>query len=129
MSKSQKESYLKTNRRAKYEHFFTPYWIKKGFTEEQVISIIEERKNKAKIKAIESMKNNSDRTRTQLGYWIKKGFTEEEALIKLNKEQSTFSKQKCIEKYGEEKGIEIWKKRQDKWQQTLNSKSKEFLYE
>lgn len=85
MSKSQKESYLKTNRRAKYEHFFTPYWIKKGFTEE--------------------------------------------ALIKLNKEQSTFSKQKCIEKYGEEKGIEIWKKRQDKWQQTLNSKSKEFLYE
>jgi len=43
----------------------------------------------------------------------------------LSKRQSTFSKKKCIEKYGKRKGLKIWKDRQDSWQNTLNSKSQE----
>lgn len=52
---------------------------------------------------------------THIDYWIKKGYNEEDAKKKLSERQTTFSKEKCIKKYGEEKGLEIWKERQDKW--------------
>lgn len=48
-------------------------------------------------------------------YWVKKGFSEEEAKKIISKKQSTFSLEKCIEKYGEEEGTERWKERQKKW--------------
>ena len=43
----------------------------------------------------------------------------------LSKRQSTFSKKKCIKKYGKRKGLKVWKERQEKWQHTLNSKPQE----
>ena len=60
-------------------------------------------------------------------YWIEKGFSEEDAKKKVSNIQTTFSKEKCIEKHGNEKGLVIWQERQNKWQDTLNSKSKEEL--
>jgi very-short-patch-repair endonuclease len=48
-------------------------------------------------------------------YWVKKGFTKDEAKKIISEKQSTFSLEKCIIKYGETKGIETWKKRQEKW--------------
>lgn len=51
--------------------------------------------------------------------------TEEEAKIALKESQTTFSLKKCIEKYGEIEGTKRWEERQDKWQNTLNSKSEE----
>lgn len=62
---------------------------------------------------------------TKLDYWLNKGLTEEEAKIALKERQTTFSLEKCIEKYGEIEGTKRWKERQDKWQNTLNSKSEE----
>lgn len=62
---------------------------------------------------------------TRIQYFIDKGLTEEEAKIALKERQSTFSLEKCIEKYGEKEGTKRWKERQDKWQNTLNSKSEE----
>jgi hypothetical protein len=56
-------------------------------------------------------------------YWMVRGFSEENAITKVSEVQSTFSLNKCIEKHGEEDGRKIWQKRQDKWQETLNSKS------
>lgn len=53
------------------------------------------------------------------------GMTEEEARIAVANHQKNFSKEMCIEKYGEKDGIEIWSKRQEKWQNTLNNKSDE----
>ena len=41
----------------------------------------------------------------------------------LHQRQQTFSLKKCIEKHGAEEGYKIWKERQEKWQNTLNSKS------
>ena len=38
----------------------------------------------------------------------------------LSERQRTFSKEICINKYGEEKGIEIFNKRQNLWQKNLN---------
>ena len=56
-------------------------------------------------------------------FFLSKGYSEEEAHRRSKERQTTFSKQKCIEKYGEEKGLQIWQQRQKKWQATLNSKS------
>jgi len=61
----------------------------------------------------------------QLGYWIKKGYSEEDAKKQLSKSQTTFSLQICIDKYGIEEGTKVFNKRQEKWQETLNSKPQE----
>lgn len=60
-----------------------------------------------------------------LSGWIKKGYSEEEAAEMLKKQQATFSLEKCIDKYGKEDGVNIWKERQERWQKTLNSKNQE----
>lgn len=62
---------------------------------------------------------------TQLQYWINKGYTKTQAKKLLSERQTTFSKEICIEKYGEEKGIKRWNKRQSIWQETLDSKPEE----
>lgn len=56
---------------------------------------------------------------TQLQYYINKGMTEEEAHKALSKRQSTFSLERCIQKYGEEKGRRIFEERQIKWTKKL----------
>lgn len=48
-------------------------------------------------------------------YWLKKGYSEQEAMLMVAKTQSTFSLQKCLEKYGD-KGKIVWETRQQKWQ-------------
>jgi hypothetical protein len=50
-----------------------------------------------------------------LEYYLKQNFSEEDAKIMLKNRQTTFSLEKCIKKYGEEKGLSIWKDRQEKW--------------
>lgn len=52
---------------------------------------------------------------TKIQYWINKGYSEDEAKVKLTERQRTFTKQKCIEKHGEIKGLEVWNNRQAKW--------------
>lgn len=59
---------------------------------------------------------------TNLEYWLNKGYDIDEAKEKLTNRQRTFTKEKCVLKYGDSKGKEIWKRRQDKWQETLNNK-------
>lgn len=72
-----------------------------------------------KNKLIEKVKktkldNNTDTTK--LGYWLKRtDGNEEKAKNLLSNRQSTFSLEKCIEKYGEEKGLQRWLDRQEKW--------------
>lgn len=55
-------------------------------------------------------------------YWLEQGYSEKEAIKKVTERQTTFSKEICIEKYGEKEGLKIWQDRQDKWQHTLNKK-------
>lgn len=66
-----------------------------------------------------------EKNSTRLEYWIKKGFCIEEAIQKQKERQTTFSMQKCIEKYGEERGKQVFETRQKKWQTTLNQKTDE----
>lgn len=58
-------------------------------------------------------------------YWMLKGYTKSQAEEKVSESQRRFSKDICIEKHGEEEGLKIWNDRQEKWQETLNSKPEE----
>lgn len=83
---------------------------------------IEEQHRKLKL-AADSLKKHPEKHTTKIEYWLNKGFTEDEARQMLSNRQKTFTLQKCIEKYGEKVGSEIWSNRQNKWQETLNNKS------
>lgn len=75
-------------------------------------------------KSTKSRKDNASNN-TTLDYYLAKGMTLEEAKNALSERQVTFSLDKCIERHGEEKGLEVWKRRQEKWMGTLNSKTDE----
>lgn len=113
----------------KNSRYCEEFWIKKGYSleESEEKAKFEIEKNRDILKKI--IKDNPEymrgKTWTSKDYWIKKGYTLEEAESTVSEKQSTFSLRKCIEKYGEEKGIEIWKFRQEKWIKTLDSKSDE----
>jgi len=85
---------------------------------------IEETKQKAKQSRIDNNGIN-----TKIEYYTSRGFAQEEAEQKLKERQTTFTKEKCIEKHGETEGLKVWQERQDKWQDTLNSKTDEELGE
>jgi hypothetical protein len=67
-------------------------------------------------------KGYSALTSNQIGFWIKKGYSLEESKIKVSERQNTFSKEKCIIKYGEEKGLKKFKERQIKWINALKNR-------
>jgi hypothetical protein len=75
-------------------------------------------------KAAKSRVDNNNDT-TKIEYYLSRGYSQEDAEIALSKRQSTFSLEKCIEKYGEIEGKKIWLERQSAWQNTLKSKPQE----
>ncbi len=76
--------------------------------------------NLAKRSQATAIKNNNHPKKIE--YYLTRGFTEEDGR-KIIAEKSSFTLEKCIKKYGEIDGLEFWKNRQLKWQETLNSKS------
>lgn len=91
------------------------FWIKKGYTEEDAKNIIfRNQKNASK-----NVDYDKRLLPSNIEYWLKKGYNEEESKELVSKSQTTFSKDICIEKWGYEKGIEIFNNRQKKWQKSL----------
>ena len=84
----------------------------------------EKRIHEACQKNVKIMNENGNNP-LRVDYYIKRGYSEEEARKILAERQCTFSLQTCIEKYGKEEGTKIFNARQEKWQNTLNSKSEE----
>lgn len=109
---------------SEYTHLSIKYWVNKGYSEEESIKIISELQSNNSNKGVGLRKQFPERysaiTETQIGYWLKKGFNQEESLLILNKRQSTFTLDKCIEKYGEDEGIKRFNDRQAKWQKSLS---------
>jgi hypothetical protein len=105
------------------------YWIKKGYSDEDSLLksqlVMKEIHKKTSIKK----KTNYDKYKhvynTNIEYYLNKGYSIKDSKILLSERQNTFSKQKCINKYGVDIGLEIWDKRQKKWLETLKSKSEE----
>lgn len=65
---------------------------------------------------------------TQLEYYINKGMSEEEAHKALYNRQATFSLYKCIQKYGDKRGLEIFNERQRVWNKKLQKSFKSGKY-
>ncbi|MFA5396911.1 MAG: hypothetical protein WC346_12960 [Methanogenium sp.] len=103
------------------------YWLNKGYSKEEAEIKTKEhqslgiksRVSKKEDNPIEYYKSHN----THIEYWLNKGYSKKEAEIKLSERQNTFTKEKCIERYGQEEGLKRWSKRQEKWQNTLKSKS------
>jgi very-short-patch-repair endonuclease len=91
-----------------------------GLTQEE-----KQQKIDALLKDLANKKKENCNNPLTVDYYLKRGFSEAEAKQKVKERQTTFSKEKCIEKYGEEEGLKIFNERQKKWQETLNSKSPE----
>jgi len=105
------------------------HWLKKGFSEQDAEKMVTENKKKATQNCndfIKRVKENPEKYKdvmtTQIGFYVKHGYSEKEANEILSKRQSTFSYTKCIEKYGDEEGHNIWKERQEKWYQKTKDK-------
>lgn len=93
------------------------FYLKRGFSEEEaLIEINKIQSNNAKHITHEMCINSSKRRKE---YYLLRGATEDEAIAAVKTYQTTFSKEICIKKYGEEKGLEIFNKRQKKWQESL----------
>lgn len=98
------------------------YYLKRGYTEDEAIKKIKEYQSyNSNLVSYETKIQRSIRRKE---HWIKLGYTEEEAKRIIKRYQTTFSKEICINKYGKEKGLEIFKKRQEKWQLTLHKTNK-----
>lgn len=116
------------------------YWLDKGFDEEQSKIQTElhlmntERafkikygEKEGKLKYIEKKKNEGIKYSTRRKeYWVERGYSNEEAITKVKEVQSTFSLKKCVEKYGEEKGLKIFNDRQEKWKNSLKNRKDYF---
>ena len=80
--------------------------------------IIAKKASKKRIEQIKNLQKNGKYNRsnpTSIEYYLAKGMNRTEAEKALKKRQSTFSKKKMIEKYGEEKGLKRVEERNNKW--------------
>ena len=53
-------------------------------------------------------------------YYLSRGFSIEEAVLKLSERQKTFTLEKCIKKYGDIDGLEIFNKRNEEWAKKMS---------
>jgi len=103
------------------------FWIKKGFSEEESLIKSKEVMKEIHEKTLEIKKINKEKDSTyyyettpmRIEYYLNKGFSEDDSKEMLGQRQTTFSKEICIKKYGEDEGLKIFNLRQEKWAKTL----------
>ncbi|MFW6009078.1 MAG: hypothetical protein ACOCP8_07435, partial [archaeon] len=103
----------------KRSHQCIEYWLKRGYSKKQSKYKIQEVLENMHTKTWDKRRKNpelyKDVNTTQIGYWLKKGYSEDESKNKIKERQRTFTLDKCIEKYGYEKGVDIYNDRNRKW--------------
>lgn len=104
------------------------YWTKKGYSTAEAETLATETKQRnnntgGAASAITKVRKVTSKRCPE--YFIARGYSEEESAALVSQGQKYFSKEICIEKHGEEKGIAIWQERQDRWQASLDQKSDE----
>lgn len=79
-----------------------------------------------KKKAQQTRKEHPERQQTKIEYYLLKTDGDMEKAIEMLKERQAVGRlSKFIERYGEVEGKKRWEERQEKWMNTLNSKSPE----
>jgi len=96
------------------------FWMYRGYSEKESIEKITKIQDNSKHIDYDKRVNNTD-----IKYYLNKGLSYENAEKALSERQATFSLQKCIDKYGEDIGLDVFNVRQTKWQNTLNNKPQE----
>lgn len=96
-----------------------------GLTEYEIDSKINELYNK-KMSTVKANPHNNPK---RVEYYLHRGQSEKSARSSLSSSQSTFSLEKCVEKYGEDEGRLIWENRQFRWMNSFLDKSEEELSE
>ncbi len=66
---------------------------------------------------------------TRIEYYLSRGMDGDAARKALAERQTTFSLEKCIERYGADEGRKVWQDRQDRWQETLSKLPESQKYE
>jgi hypothetical protein len=97
----------------------SPYSIeyyRKRYPDKTEEELIELRK-----KFIDSRKYVKENNSTTLEYYTSRGYSIDDARVMLANRQRTFSLEKCIEKYGETEGYNVFNKRQQKWVKSLQN--------
>ena len=97
-----------------------------GWELNDIEKFISDKQKKNSQVLVNEKRNNPEKFKNsytnRIEYWLNKGYSDVDASQKLKDRQSTFSLSKCIEKYGEDIGKEMFNKRQQKWITTLKSK-------
>jgi hypothetical protein len=105
------------------------FWINKGYNEEDAIVKSKEVMCEIHEKTSKILKSNpikyANKYPTKVEYYTTKGMSEDDAKLEISKIQNRFSLDICIDKYGRENGRDIFIKRQEKWLNTLDSKTDE----
>lgn len=104
------------------------YWINKGYSEieaELLAITAKDTNNKKGADASATTELRKITSNRCIEYFTIRGVTVEEAKLLISENQKHFSKEICIQKYGEIEGLKIWQTRQDNWQDTLNAKPTE----
>ena len=102
------------------------YFINKGYSEEDAQIMLKDRQKKSLSTFNELPIEERRKTKTScVEYYLEKNMTLEEAENARSERQRTFSRDQCIEKWGEIEGLKIFNERQEKWQLSLNDKSQE----
>ena len=97
------------------------YWLNKGFDEKESTIKVSEYQKQNNDKKQEKWKNIKDtydgkkQKNTNIEYYLNKGYSITDSEILLKKRQNTFTLEKCITKYGLDKGTRIYNKRQKDW--------------
>ena len=105
------------------------FWINKGYKEEEAIIKSKEVMCEIHEKTSKILKSNpvkyAKKYPTKIEYYTDKGMTEDDAKLEISKIQNRFSLDLCINKYGEKIGQSVFDKRQEKWMNTLDSKTED----
>jgi hypothetical protein len=104
------------------------YWESRGWNSEESSLFIENEQKERSKKSLEKMNllKEEDYSKwksirnTNIEYYLKLGYSLSESEMIRKERQSTFSKKKCIEKYGIENGLSKWEERQKKWITSLS---------
>lgn len=110
-----------------YNHERSPktkeFWIKKGYSEEEAEKEVSKRMESMYKTSAKVRKENPEKYKAsynnKIEYYLTKGLSQEDAEKALKERQAVGRLDKFIERYGEEEGALRWKKRQEKWMETL----------
>lgn len=105
------------------QYFSKNYWLNLGYQEADAIEECAkiQRENSAKFHKKYSKEEQRKFNRLCREYYEELGMSSDVIDAILSHNGYTFSLELCVEKYGKDLGISVWKNRQEKWQQTLVS--------